>query len=66
MGGGDSVHFIAGDVMKKDDIEALVDGTNERYGSVDILVNNAGGIDRPRDDRTTWTTGRGSARSSGT
>ena len=44
MGGGDSVHFIAGDVMKKADIEALVDGTNERYGSVDILVNNAGGI----------------------
>ena len=44
MGGGDKVHFIAGDVMKKDDIEALVDGTNERYGGVDILVNNAGGI----------------------
>ncbi len=44
MGGGDNIHFIAGDVMKKDDIEALVDGAHSRYGSVDILVNNAGGI----------------------
>jgi 3-hydroxybutyrate dehydrogenase/3-oxoacyl-[acyl-carrier protein] reductase len=44
MGGGDNVHFIAGDVMKKDDVEALVDGAHERYGSVDVLVNNAGGI----------------------
>jgi 3-hydroxybutyrate dehydrogenase/3-oxoacyl-[acyl-carrier protein] reductase len=44
LGGGDNIHFIAGDVMKKDDIEALVDGAHGRYGSVDILVNNAGGI----------------------
>jgi 3-hydroxybutyrate dehydrogenase len=44
MGGGDNAHFIQGDVMKKDDIEAVVDGARERYGSVDILVNNAGGI----------------------
>ncbi len=44
MGGGENVHFVAGDVMKKDDVEALIDQTNDRYGSVDILVNNAGGI----------------------
>ncbi len=44
MGGGDRLHFIAGDVMKKDDVEAIVDGAKDRYGSVDILVNNAGGI----------------------
>src|SRR5205823_4197743 len=44
MGGGDNVHFVQGDVMKKDDVEALIDATNERYGSVDIVVNNAGGI----------------------
>ena len=44
MGGGGNVHFIQGDVMKKDDVEAIVDGAHERYGGVDILVNNAGGI----------------------
>ena len=44
MGGGENVHFIQGDVMKKDDVEAIVDGAHERYGRVDILVNNAGGI----------------------
>jgi NAD(P)-dependent dehydrogenase (short-subunit alcohol dehydrogenase family) len=44
MGGGDNVQFVQGDVMKKEDVEALVDATNERFGSVDILVNNAGGI----------------------
>ncbi len=43
MDGGDNVHFIAGDVMKQDDVEGLIDQTKERYGSVDILVNNAGG-----------------------
>src|SRR5215218_8020067 len=44
MGGGDNVAFVAGDVMKKDDVEALIDGAHQRYGSLDILVNNAGGI----------------------
>ena len=44
MGGGGNVHFIQGDVMKKDDVEGIVDGAHERYGGVDILVNNAGGI----------------------
>jgi 3-hydroxybutyrate dehydrogenase len=44
MGGGDNVHFVQGDVMKKVDVEALVDDANARYGRVDILVNNAGGI----------------------
>lgn len=40
---GDAVHFIAGDVKKREDCEAVVNGTVERYGSVDILVPNAGG-----------------------
>jgi NAD(P)-dependent dehydrogenase (short-subunit alcohol dehydrogenase family) len=40
---GDRVHFIAGDVMKKEDCEAIVDGTVERYGRIDIAVPNAGG-----------------------
>ena len=40
---GDRVHFIAGDVMLRDDCEAIVDGTVERYGRIDVLVANAGG-----------------------
>ena len=40
---GDRVHFIAGDVMQRDDCEAIVDGTVDRYGRIDILVANAGG-----------------------
>ncbi len=37
------VHFIAGDVMKKADCEAAVDGAAQTFGRVDILVNNAVG-----------------------
>ena len=29
--------------MKQSDVEAIVDGTVERFGRIDILVNNAGG-----------------------
>jgi 3-hydroxybutyrate dehydrogenase len=43
MGGGDSLHFIAGDVKTRDDCEALIKGTVDRFGRIDILVNNAGG-----------------------
>ncbi len=43
LGAGDRAHFIAGDVMNRADVEALIDGTVERYGRIDILVNNAGG-----------------------
>jgi 3-hydroxybutyrate dehydrogenase len=40
---GDRAHFIAGDVRRQENCEALVDGAVERYGAIDILVNNAGG-----------------------
>lgn len=40
---GDRVHFIAGDVRQREDCEAIVDGTVERYGKLDIAVPNAGG-----------------------
>ena len=40
---GDRVHFIAGDVKLRDDCEAIVEGTVQRYGRIDILVPNAGG-----------------------
>ena len=40
---GDRAAFLQGDVMKQSDVEAIVDGTVERFGRIDILVNNAGG-----------------------
>ncbi len=43
MAVGDRAHFIAGDVRVQAEVEALVDGTIDRYGRIDILVNNAGG-----------------------
>ncbi len=43
MGGGDRVHFVAGDVKKREDCEAVVTGAVERYGKLDILFANAGG-----------------------
>jgi len=41
----DRVHFVAGDVRVKDDVERTVDQAVERFGRLDILVNNAGGSD---------------------
>jgi NAD(P)-dependent dehydrogenase (short-subunit alcohol dehydrogenase family) len=43
LAAGDAVHFIAGDVMKREDCEAIVNGTVEHFGRIDILVPNAGG-----------------------
>jgi NAD(P)-dependent dehydrogenase (short-subunit alcohol dehydrogenase family) len=43
MGGGDAVHFIAGDVRERATCEALVEGTVDRYGRIDVLFANAGG-----------------------
>jgi 3-hydroxybutyrate dehydrogenase/3-oxoacyl-[acyl-carrier protein] reductase len=40
---GDRATFIAGDVKRLDDVEALIAGAIDRYGRVDVLVNNAGG-----------------------
>jgi 3-hydroxybutyrate dehydrogenase len=40
---GERAMFVAGDVMKQDEVEHLIDATVERYGRIDILVNNAGG-----------------------
>ncbi len=40
---GDRVHFIAGDVMQREDCEAIVNGTVAHFGKIDILVANAGG-----------------------
>ena len=39
----EQTHFIAGNAMNKDDVEALVDGAVQRFGRLDILVNNVGG-----------------------
>jgi len=57
LGVGDRAIFIAGDVMKGEDIDAFIDGAREHLGHLDILVNNAGGaavllptVDMPFDD----------------
>ena len=42
--GGDAV-FIACDVSKPADVEALVAGALKAYGRIDVLINNAGIID---------------------
>ncbi len=43
MNAGDRAAFFAGDVTSRDDVNAFIDQTIERFGRVDILVNNAGG-----------------------
>ncbi len=47
MGGGDNVHFIAGDVTNREDCEAFVQGTVDHFGKIDILHANAGGAVDP-------------------
>jgi len=42
LGHPERVHFMAGDVMERADVDAFVDGTVERFGRIDVLVNNAG------------------------
>jgi len=44
MNAGEHGHFIKGDVTVREDIDAVVGGTVERFGRLDILVNNAGGL----------------------
>jgi 3-hydroxybutyrate dehydrogenase/3-oxoacyl-[acyl-carrier protein] reductase len=43
MGGGERVHFIAGDVRNQAEVEAFVTGVVDRCGRIEVLVNNAGG-----------------------
>jgi len=47
MGGGDNVHFVVGDVSLREDCEALIQATVDRYGTIDILHANAGGAVSP-------------------
>jgi 3-hydroxybutyrate dehydrogenase len=47
MGAGDNAHFIAGDASKKEDCEALIQGTVDHFGRIDILHANAGGVVGP-------------------
>jgi NAD(P)-dependent dehydrogenase (short-subunit alcohol dehydrogenase family) len=35
--------FFAGDVTRREDVEAFIDGTVGHFGNLDIMVNNAGG-----------------------
>lgn len=43
LGIGDRAHFIQGDGGVREDCDALVETTVERFGRIDILVNCAGG-----------------------
>ena len=43
LGEGDRIHFIGGNVKKREDCEAIVNGTAAHFGRLDILVPNAGG-----------------------
>ena len=43
MAAGDHAIFIAGDVTRREDVEAFINGTIKHFGKIDILVNNAGG-----------------------
>lgn len=64
MSGGDNVLFIPGDVKKREDCEALVQGTVDHFGKIDILFANAGGAtghapvaqvaDEAMQDSLTW------------
>jgi 3-hydroxybutyrate dehydrogenase/3-oxoacyl-[acyl-carrier protein] reductase len=44
LGAGDRGDFVQGDVTVREDVDAVIDGTVERFGHIDILVNNAGGL----------------------
>ena len=43
LNAGERAVFRQGDVLKKEDIESLVDFAVEHFGRIDIMVNNAGG-----------------------
>lgn|SRR5690625_385961 len=38
----DRLHFVQGDVTKKEDIVNIVEQAKERFGRIDYLINNAG------------------------
>ena len=47
MDAGDKVHFVVGDVARREDCEALIQATVDRYDRIDILHANAGGAVDP-------------------
>jgi 3-oxoacyl-[acyl-carrier protein] reductase len=40
--GDDRVHAIVCDVTREEHVNALIDGTARRFGTLDVLINNAG------------------------
>ncbi|WP_066172909.1 SDR family oxidoreductase [Bacillus marinisedimentorum] len=39
---GKRLHFVQGDVTKKEDIERMMNEVKEKFGRIDFLINNAG------------------------
>ena len=46
----DKAYFVATDISKSDDIDALVAFAENKFGSIDLLVNNAGVAPKERKD----------------
>lgn len=42
LGSPGRVHSVTGDVVRRDDVQALIETTRERFGQIDIAVSNAG------------------------
>jgi 3-oxoacyl-[acyl-carrier protein] reductase len=42
MDGGREAEVVAGDITRRESVEAIVRRTRDRFGRIDILVNNAG------------------------
>ncbi|TJY55550.1 SDR family oxidoreductase [Sinimarinibacterium sp. CAU 1509] len=49
---GRSAQFIAADVRKHDQVDALFEQIQSRYGRLDVLINNAGGAPFAMADKT--------------
>ena len=47
MGGGANVHYVGGDMSRREDCDALIQATVDHFGRIDILHANAGGAVSP-------------------
>ena len=50
---GDMTSFVLCDITSLDQVNALVEGTAEKFGQIDVMVNNAGINTTRKEDRVT-------------